>query len=108
MNAHEMIAELHRWALISVDRDALKGLLDAAEIIRQDDTLVSGWIRILSVDGVVAVQEEIPNGNVLIRWMPSLEEANRFVEHRLGSYERMWDGCGCRIDYFDGLSRRCG
>ncbi len=28
-----------------------------------------------------------------------LEAARRFVEDRMETYERMWDGCGCRIDY---------
>ena len=24
----------------------------------------------------------------------------RFVAERMDQYERMWDGCGCRIDYY--------
>ena len=27
------------------------------------------------------------------------ETAERFVEDRLSDYERMWDGCGCKIEY---------
>jgi hypothetical protein len=23
------------------------------------------------------------------------------VQRRLEQYERMWDGCGCRIDYYE-------
>ena len=26
--------------------------------------------------------------------------AVHFVDDRLAAYERMWDGCGCKIDYF--------
>lgn len=101
MNSQEVVTELRQQALISVDRDALGDLLEAAEVLRQDDTCVAGWIRILSIDGVIVIQEETPNGHVLIRRMPSVEHARRFVEYRLGSYERMWDGCGCKIDYFE-------
>ena len=40
---------------------------------------------------------ELPQNRVRI--VDAREAARRFVEHRLGQYERIWDGCGCRIDY---------
>ena len=42
-----------------------------------------------------------PDGNALARRMPSIEDATDFVNDRLGTYERMWDGCGCKINYFE-------
>ena len=108
LNGQRVGAELCRRSLISVDRDVLGDLLEAAEVLRQDETCVTGWIRILSVDGAIVVQEETQDGDVLLRRMPSVEAARRVVEHRLASYERMWDGCGCKIDYFDGSSNGGG
>jgi len=32
--------------------------------------------------------------------MNSLKEAEDFVKDRLDFYERKWDGCGCKIDYY--------
>jgi hypothetical protein len=58
-------------------------------------------IRILSVDGTILIQEETPDREVLARAMATREDANTFVNKRLEIYERMWDGCGCKIDYFD-------
>ena len=101
MNGHELVANLQSQAPIPVDREILVGLLETAEVLRQDNTCIAGWIRILSVDGVILVQEETPDGNALARRMPSIEDANDFVNDRLGSYERMWDGCGCKINYFE-------
>jgi hypothetical protein len=101
VNGHELVARLESQDPIPVDRETLLGLLEAAEILRQDNTCVAGWIRILSVDGAILVQEETPEGNALARRLPSIEDANRFVDDRLGTYERMWDGCGCKINYFD-------
>ena len=101
MNDHELVVKLQSKAPIPIDRNDLVGLLETAEVVRQDNTCVAGWIRILSVDGAILVQEETPDGNALARRMPSIEDANDFVNDRLGSYERMWDGCGCKINYFE-------
>ena len=53
----------------------------------------------LSVDGHIVIQEETPNGEVLLRRLDSRASAEQFVEGWLADYERMWDGCGCKIDY---------
>jgi len=101
MNGHELVTKLQTQAPIPVDREILVGLLETAEVLRQDNTCVAGWIRVLSVDGVILVQEETPDGNALARRMLSIEDANDFVNDRLASYEGMWDGCGCKINYFE-------
>jgi hypothetical protein len=101
VNDQKLVAKLQSKAPFPIDRNDLIGLLETAEVLRQDNTCVAGWIRILSVDGAVLVQEETPDGNALARRMPSIEDANRFVDDRLGTYERMWDGCGCKINYFE-------
>ena len=92
MNGHELVTKLQTQAPIPVDREILVGLLETADVLRQDNTCVAGWIRVLSVDGVILVQEETPDGNALARRMLSIEDANDFVNDRLASYERMWDG----------------
>jgi hypothetical protein len=100
MTSQQVAAEIRQKSTFSVDSDVLEGLLEAAEVLGQYDTCVAGWIRILAFEGVLAVQEETPGGDLLVHRMASLEEARLFVEYRLGSYERMWNGCGCKIDYF--------
>jgi hypothetical protein len=101
VNNQELVAMLQSPAPLPIDRETLIEILETAEVLRQDDTCVAGWIRILSVDGVILVQEETPEGNALTRRMPSIDKANDFVSDRLRSYERMWDGCGCKINYFE-------
>jgi hypothetical protein len=101
MKKHDLVANLRSPAPIPIDRDVLVGLLEEADILRQENTCVAGWIRILSVDHAILVQEETPEGNALARRMPSIEDANAFINDRLRTYERMWDGCGCKINYFE-------
>jgi len=94
VNSHDLVANLRSPAPVPVDRDLLVGLLEVAEVLRQENTCIAGWIRILFADGAILIQEETPDGNALARRMPSVEDANDFVDDRLASYERMWDGCG--------------
>lgn len=99
MITEKLVAELHHRGFVTIDRDTLRELIDGADVLREDDTHLAGWIRILGVGDSILVQEETPKGEVLVRRMPSRENADSFVDLRMQSYERMWDGCGCRVDY---------
>jgi len=99
MEVGELIAQIGDIAIVALDGEALSELLEAAEVIRADDTCIAGWIRILRINDHFAVQEQTPDGELLVRRLISREAAERFIEDRLNDYERMWDGCGCTIDY---------
>lgn len=82
-----------------LDQQQLAMLLETAEIVRDADTLMADRIRILTIEGVILVQERTPQREILVRRLDSREAAHRLVDDRLATYERMWDGCGCKIDY---------
>jgi hypothetical protein len=87
---------------VSLTSEELDELLAAATIVREEDSCISGMLRILRLEnGTIVVQEETPKKEVLVRTRPSLEAAQEFVSGRLEVYERMWDGCGCKINYED-------
>ena len=101
MSNLDVLVDLKLEAPIPLDRTILVDLLESAEVLRQDNTCVAGWIRVLAFRGDVLVQEETPDGHALARRMPSIKQAYAFVDRRLETYERMWDGCGCKVEYFD-------
>jgi hypothetical protein len=70
----------------------LATLLESAEVVHTESTSVAGEVRVLDVDGALFVQERTPDGQVLLRPRPGIEEAMAFVERRRSAYERMWDG----------------
>jgi hypothetical protein len=72
--------------------DELEALLEAATLVREENTGVSGMLRVLTVGGRVLVQEETPQREILVRTRPDLEAAMSFVDRRLQRYEKMWDG----------------
>ncbi len=76
-----------------------RSLIDAAETLRAEDTTISGTIRLLRSGEEWLVLEEAPRGRLLLRRYADRAAADAFVDRRLAAYDRMWDGCGCKIDY---------
>jgi hypothetical protein len=86
---------------IIINEEELSLLLNNSEIIRIEDTHLSDFIRIIRYDNDVFIQEMSSKNEIIFRKINSLEEANRFLQKRLDFYERKWDGCGCKIDYYE-------
>jgi hypothetical protein len=69
--------------------------------LEEQETGFSGKISTLQHGaGLVVVMEEPRPEERVLRPMPSVESAEEFVAERMKTYDRMWDGCGCRIDYY--------
>lgn len=82
-----------------VDAATWAAILLRAGVLREEDTTLSGPIRVLALDGGLWVQEQAPDGRRLLRRFDDRAAADAFVDRRLEIYDRMWDGCGCKIDY---------
>jgi len=95
----KLITRLEKERVVLISRDELEGLLAAVRVVEEKDTRLSDWIRILDAGGRILIQETTDKNEIAVRLSESLEEARRFVEERMETYDRMWDGCGCRIDY---------
>jgi hypothetical protein len=94
-----LLARVRREPVAALSREELAELLASVRELRREETGTSGPIRVIEVGGSVAVQEETPSGQVLVRIAASRAAADHFVDDRLAVYERMWNGCGCRVDY---------
>ncbi|HSN56759.1 MAG TPA: hypothetical protein VLT32_18960 [Candidatus Sulfomarinibacteraceae bacterium] len=99
MAVDDLLQRLQRDRIVSLTRDELEALLERALTLRDDDTLLAGRIRILAFEDRTLVQEQTTGGEVLVRQVGSEAAAQRLVDDRLATYERMWDGCGCKVDY---------
>ena len=69
-------------------------------IICEADTGLSDKIRILEKDDRYFIQETTNKNEILFRRMKNLTEAEELVKQRMEIYEKMWDGCGCKVDYY--------
>lgn len=101
MEATEIFNKALNSSYLIIEEDELKKVLDNAEILRVEDTHLSDFIRIIKFENHFFLQEITFKKEILIRKMASLEESNKFIQERLDYYERKWDGCGCKIDYYE-------
>lgn len=69
------------------------------EIERHDTGFAGALVLLQSEEGLAALEQPSAERWV-VRRLGDRSEADRFVQDRLAQYERMWDGCGCRIDYY--------
>jgi hypothetical protein len=102
----DLLAELETRPYVSLGiGDPLALLAEAglgeATTVSEIFTGIGGKIRTLEIDGVILVQEETTEREVLVRRFETLEDAEAFVSDRMETYERMWDGCGCKVHYFE-------
>ena len=95
----EILQRLEAERIVLLDPDRLHAMLEETEVLEDQDTWLSDRIRILRAGERILIQEMTDRKQVAIRAAGSLEEAKEFVQKRLETYERMWDGCGCKVDY---------
>ena len=99
------VKETFNRALITnyliIDEADLKTVLDNSELLKIEDTHLSDFIRVLKYEDNLFIQETTFKNEILIRKMNSMKDVDYFVKERLDFYERKWDGCGCKIDYYE-------
>jgi hypothetical protein len=93
-----------RWAQGAIARltpDELNEMLAAASGYREVDAGIGGVIRVIQHGTHLVLQEQTGEGELLVRRMPTEQAVEAFLAQRLEAYERLWDGCGCKIKYFE-------
>ena len=101
MNVQKIISRAKRKKYLIISDDELETLLSRSELLIEKDTLISDKIRLLKVDNEFIVQEKSNKDELLIRWIKSLKEGEEIINKRLEIYDKMWDGCGCKVDYYN-------
>ena len=100
MTPSELIKRLESETVVKLAAKEWSQLAGHYQEVQKHPTFAAGDLLIVRDDsGLLAVEQPAPDERV-IRRLNSLEEAEQFVQQRLKDYERMWDGCGCKIDYY--------
>jgi hypothetical protein len=86
---------------IEISKDELNQLLANSSLIIEENTYISDKIRLLEYGTDLLIQEKTTNDEYIIRIMKTKEEAEELIKERLDIYDKMWDGCGCKVDYYD-------
>ena len=88
-------------SIVNITQQELDELLSASKVLEERNTMMCGYIRILQLDNLIFIQEQTDKRELIIRRSGSLEQAHSFVDQRIEIYDKMWDGCGCKIRYFE-------
>jgi len=100
MEMHDLLRELGAKQVVRVEDETLRALLSGSEILKEERPPGIDPIRVLRTGDAILFQETSDRKEILVRRFTSREEAYRFLRARLDAHERIWDGCGCRIDYW--------
>ena len=100
MKTEELARRLETEHVVCLTADAWAALADGIEEVERHSTGVAGDLLIVRVESHLAAVEEPSSGERVLRRLADADEAGEFVRQRLEQYERMWDGCGCMVDYY--------
>ena len=64
-------------------------------------TQLAGDLLIIRVGEDLAAVESPSRDARVARILGGPEEVRAFVTRRMEEYERMWDGCGVKVDYYE-------
>jgi hypothetical protein len=101
MKIDEIVEKLKTQQLLILPIENLDEILIQVSILEDKDTLMSDHIRILKWNSIILIQEITSKNEIAIRIVESIEHASKFVSERMETYERMWDGCGCKVNYYE-------
>ncbi len=96
-----LLQDVKNKPYVVISPDTLRQLLDTSQIIEEHDTMISDKIRLLKYNSLFLVQEKTDKGEYLVRGFESELAARDFIMKRMKIYEDMWDGCGCKIYYYE-------
>ena len=101
MNIESLIKKAKKNKYVIISQNQLNNLLSYSKLIQEKESQISGKIRLLKFNGELLIQEKTGKDELLIRLMKTKEEADYFIKERLEIYDKMWDGCGCKVDYYN-------
>ncbi len=101
MKIEDVVEKLKDQNFLILPMENLDEILTQVSVLADKDTLMSDHIRLLDWNGVILIQEISSKNELVIRISDSIEQANKFVSERMETYERMWDGCGCKVNYYE-------
>lgn len=94
------ILKLSENNYITFQNPGLNEVLKSFSVIYEADTILSDKIRILKKDNSIFIQETTDKQEILFRRMKDESAARELINQRIEIYEKMWDGCGCKVDYY--------
>lgn len=101
MDIKKLSNSLKKKKFLKIDRDEVNKILVDSKLLIEENTYISDKIRLLEYETILFIQEKTTEDEFLIRKVNSRKEGKELIKERLEIYNRMWDGCGCKVDYYN-------
>jgi hypothetical protein len=100
MTTEEFEDRLRRGGTVPLSAREWEELAPDFPVVERHQTQLAGDLLIVRFrNGLCAVEAPSRDARVA-RVFGGHQEARAFVEKRMKEYERMWDGCGVKVDYY--------
>jgi hypothetical protein len=100
MSATALTEQLRAERILAVGAEVWRALADQFNEIERHATGIAGDLIIIRTPAGLAAVEQPNSTQRVIRLLTGDIEGRQFVRQRMEQYERMWDGCGCKVDYY--------
>jgi hypothetical protein len=101
MSVEGIISSAKKKKYLILSEVDLNELLSNSILVIEEDTYISDKIRLLEYKKILLIQEKSLKDEYLVRNVKSIKEGEKLIKERLEIYNRMWDGCGCKVNYYD-------
>ena len=101
LNMDVIIKRFSKSNIVLLDIAMLPEILSKSKLILEKNTVINDNVRILEIDGKIIFQEITTKNEVALRLFNNVKEAEQLLDKRIEVYEKMWDGCGCKVDYYN-------
>jgi len=100
VNAAEVEERIAKDRILILTPSDWVSIAEAFDEVERHNTMMAGSLVIIRTAHGLAAVEQPKASERVVRLLGDAEAARRFVADRMAQYERMWDGCGCRVDYY--------
>jgi hypothetical protein len=100
MRVDELERRLTAEHIVPLTAGEWAALADVLDEIERHHTMVAGDLLVVRTAAGLAAVERPTRDERVVRLLGEESAVSAFVAERMAQYERMWDGCGCRVDYY--------
>jgi hypothetical protein len=101
MKLDEFLEKVAAGGPVPLSAEEWEALSPSFPEVERHNTQLAGDLIIAQV-GEKHMAVESPSRDArVVRLLGSAEEARAFVAKRMEEYERMWDGCGVKVEYYE-------
>lgn len=100
MNLGEFQKKVAEGGTVPLSASEWEELESNYQVVERHNTQLAGDLLIIQFGEAFAAVESPSRDARVIRFLGDRSKVDAFVRKRMEEYERMWDGCGVKVEYY--------